>query len=148
MGPTHPSTRTTRTTFTRKCNETIDSFISIINTKKQADLLRIRNLGDVSLEVEMKATRDPEGAELHHLVGVCDLAGKQVLEIGCGDGKFISQYAGLPNKLVGIDPEFGDLCAARKKISAENWPYFIDAIGESLPFASQSFDLVIFASSL
>jgi ubiquinone/menaquinone biosynthesis C-methylase UbiE len=97
----------------------------------------------------MKAARDPEGAEIAHLAGVCELTGKNVLEIGCGDGKFVRQYASLPKRLVGIDPEFIDLCTARNHANAiMSNSYFVQTVGEKLPFASGSFDLIVFASSL
>lgn len=97
----------------------------------------------------MKALRDPEGAELSHLVDVCELTGKNVLEIGCGDGKFIRQYAEIPGKLIGIDPDFSDLWTARQNQNTGRYPtHFIRAVGERLPFPPGSFDIVIFASSL
>ena len=52
----------------------------------------------------MKAIRDPERAECSHLIKVCELTGKNVLEIGCGEGKFTRQYAMMPRRLLGIDP--------------------------------------------
>src|SRR4030042_2027104 len=97
----------------------------------------------------MKALRDPEGAELNHLIKACELAGKRVLEIGCGDGKFIRQYASMPRRLVGIDPGLADLNTAKNnKSTFPNPPHFIQAVGEGIPFPAQSFDIVIFASSL
>jgi 2-polyprenyl-3-methyl-5-hydroxy-6-metoxy-1,4-benzoquinol methylase len=66
----------------------------------------------------MKALRDPEGAELNHLIKACELTGKRVLEIGCGDGKFIRQYARMPSRLVGIDPGLADLSTAKNMKSA------------------------------
>ena len=95
----------------------------------------------------MKATRDPEGAEVSHLIKACTLSGKVVLEIGCGDGKFTRQYAGMPSRLVGVDPGITDLSAARLNKGTSN-SYFIQSIGEKLPFHSQIFDIIIFASSL
>lgn len=96
----------------------------------------------------MKAIRDPERAEFSHLIKACELTRKNVLEIGCGEGKFTRQYVSMPGRLIGIDPGFADLCTAKKKNSDENLPYFIQAMGEKLPFPSQVFDIVIFASSL
>jgi ubiquinone/menaquinone biosynthesis C-methylase UbiE len=104
----------------------------------------------LNLEAKMKALRDPEGAELSHLIKSCELIGKDVLEIGCGDGKFIRQYATMPKWLVGIDPDLTDLSTAKNntRSASPNSPHFIQAVGEKLPFPSHSFDIVIFASSL
>jgi ubiquinone/menaquinone biosynthesis C-methylase UbiE len=95
----------------------------------------------------MKPLRDPEGAELHHLIKACQPAGKDILEIGCGDGTFTVQYAGMVRKVIGIDPEFFDLNEASHKPRLSD-SFFIQANGEQLPFPSQAFDIVIFASSL
>jgi len=97
----------------------------------------------------MKAMRDPEGAELNHLINACELSGKTVLEIGCGEGKLTRQYARMPRKVVGIDPKITDLRTAKNDISGLSLhSHVIQAIGEKLPFPSHSFDIVIFASSL
>jgi len=61
----------------------------------------------------MKSIRGPECVELNHLVHACPLAGNNILEIGCGDGKFTRQYEGMPRKIVGIDPEISDLRIAK-----------------------------------
>jgi ubiquinone/menaquinone biosynthesis C-methylase UbiE len=95
----------------------------------------------------MKATRDPECAEINHLIKACELVGKEILEIGCGEGKFTRQYAGMPSRLIGIDPEIADLREAKVNKGPSN-SAFIQSIGEKLPFPSQVFDIVIFASSL
>jgi ubiquinone/menaquinone biosynthesis C-methylase UbiE len=93
--------------------------------------------------------RDPEGAELDHLVHSFPMAGKNILEIGCGEGKLTRQYEGMPRITVGIDPEISDLRIARQSKTTKNpQTDFIQAISENLPFPSQTFDTVIFASSL
>jgi ubiquinone/menaquinone biosynthesis C-methylase UbiE len=98
----------------------------------------------------MKPIRDPERAELKHLVAVCPLSGKVVLEIGCGDGTFTRQYAPIAQHVVGIDPTASDVRQALNKIHsgrARN-THFLLAEGENLPFPDQIFDVAIFASSL
>jgi ubiquinone/menaquinone biosynthesis C-methylase UbiE len=100
------------------------------------------------VEANMKANRDPDGAEFNHLIKTCELTGKNVLEIGCGEGKFTRQYVMMPKRLIGVDPVFADLCTAKNYKADENQLYFIQARGEKLPFGSQSIDIVIFASSL
>ena len=95
----------------------------------------------------MKAMRDPEGAELHHLMNACELSGKTVLEIGCGEGKLTRQYAELPSRLFGLDPERSDLLVASGNKGGTN-TFFLQSIGEKLPFPGSVFDVVIFASSL
>jgi ubiquinone/menaquinone biosynthesis C-methylase UbiE len=97
----------------------------------------------------MKALRDPERAELNHLIAACQLPGKQFLEIGCGNGVFTWQYAGLPWQVVGIDPEASEILQAKndRPASLSNVS-LVRAAGEALPFPSEFFDEALFASSL
>jgi 2-polyprenyl-3-methyl-5-hydroxy-6-metoxy-1,4-benzoquinol methylase len=53
----------------------------------------------------MKAVRDPEGVEASTLLAACPLAGRQLLEIGCGKGTLTWQVASLPRQVVGIDQD-------------------------------------------
>ena len=96
---------------------------------------------------EMKPIRDPENAELNHLLAACDLHGKSVLEIGCGDGYFTWKYAQMVHRVVGLDPTGSLVGLARKKVRAAK-ALFLQGEGERIPFPSQTFDLAIFASSL
>ena len=97
----------------------------------------------------MNPLHDPEGAELSHLVAACLPTGRDLLEIGCGAGTLTWQYAGLPRKVVGIDPA-GSLLHLAKSAGPAPLPHvsFIQAKGEALPFPSQAFDVALFASSL
>lgn len=97
----------------------------------------------------MKALRDPECAELNHLIAACQLPGMHILEIGCGNGILTWQYAGLPWKVVGIDPDASRLLQAKadRPASLSNVS-FSRAVGEALPFSSRIFDVALFASSM
>ncbi len=96
----------------------------------------------------MKPLRDPEGAELKHLLSACPLAGSRVLEIGCGNGALTHQYAGLPARLVGLDPNADDLReAAHPQSALPPGVHFSRAVAEGLPFPAAAFDIVLFASS-
>lgn len=97
----------------------------------------------------MRPLRDPEGAELSHLVAACQPSAKAILEIGCGAGKLTWQYAGLPRRVAGIDPAASELRLAQRA-APTTAPHvsFIQAVGEGLPFPSHTFDIALFASSL
>ncbi len=95
----------------------------------------------------MKPVRDPEGAELKHLVAACELAGKLVLEIGCGDGAFTRQYAHMAGSVVGIDPLTAEVKLAKKKTRRTSVQLLVGR-GEGLPISAHIFDTAIFACSL
>jgi ubiquinone/menaquinone biosynthesis C-methylase UbiE len=95
----------------------------------------------------MKPIRDPERAELNHLIAACSLRNQTVLEIGCGDGTFTRQYARMTGKVLGIDPAMKDLAFGKKKKVVKK-ASFIQGEGEWLPFPSRRFNIVLLASSL
>jgi len=97
--------------------------------------------------IAMKPLRDPEGAELNHLVAACKLSGSTVLEIGCGDGAFTRQYEKMTHRVIGIDPVTSELKIARRKARSSK-TFYLQGQGEQMPFPSQTFDIAIFASSL
>jgi len=97
----------------------------------------------------MKYVHDPEGVEVRRLISACQPGGKNILEIGCGHGSLTFQYAGLPRLVTGIDPQKSELLLAKdNKLTSDMNISFIQAQGEGLPYPSQCFDIVIFASSL
>jgi ubiquinone/menaquinone biosynthesis C-methylase UbiE len=97
----------------------------------------------------MRYIHDPEGVEVSHLISACQPRGKKILEIGCGHGTLTFQYAGLPRLVMGVDPDQSELNLAKgDKRTSEMNISFIRAKGEGLPYPSQCFDIVLFASSL
>jgi len=96
----------------------------------------------------IQGQRDPEGAEAKHLLAAHPLAGKNILEIGCGNGCLTWQYAAVPRRTIGIDPNLDEL---RKAGSTRTTPpqdvSFTQAMGEALPYSARVFDVVLFSSS-
>jgi len=95
----------------------------------------------------MKPVRDPEGAQLSHLLRACPLPGARVLEIGCGNGFLTRQYAALPARVAGIDPNADDLREAARQAAQPGKVFFSRARAEALPFPAATFEVVLFASS-
>ena len=58
---------------------------------------------------------DPEGAESRMLHRMVDFSGKDVLEIGCGDGRMTFRYAGLATSVLGIDPDESKISLALER---------------------------------
>lgn len=73
------------------------------------------------------------------------MAGRQVLEVGCGAGALLGWLAREGAMPVGLDPDMGQLERAR---TAASGVMLVAGMGEALPFASARFDLVLFFNSL
>ncbi len=65
-----------------------------------------------------------------------DLKGKRVLDLGCGNGSYTAELAHRAASVCGVDLQRQHLKAFRQPI------HRVQAAGESLPFASESFDVV------
>lgn len=59
---------------------------------------------------------DPEGNETRMLHDLVDFAGKDVLEVGCGDGRMTWRYADRARSVLGIDPNGQWIAKARAAI--------------------------------
>lgn len=73
------------------------------------------------------------------------LAGRSVLEVGCGAGRLLGWLAREGAAPVGLDPSTVEL--ARAAVEAPGVP-LVAGKGEALPFASGRFDLILFFNSL
>ena len=67
----------------------------------------------------MAVELDPEGYETNALFQfVDDIKGKDVLEVGCGDGRLTWRYAHIANTVTGIDPNASRIESAKKNTPA------------------------------
>jgi ubiquinone/menaquinone biosynthesis C-methylase UbiE len=90
---------------------------------------------------------DPTNQFIINITAHRDLGGRDILEIGCGSGRITRDLAPLAQKVVAIDPDERALQMARAAIAVGNVE-FVCCGGESLPFAENSFDLIIYSLSL
>jgi SAM-dependent methyltransferase len=90
--------------------------------------------------------RDPEKGESKLIRSCLPRAEGHVLEVGCGNGRLTVDLAQVAHKLVAADPSVEELRTARQRV--ETPIEFVAASGESLPFAANSIDTVVFTLSL
>lgn len=91
---------------------------------------------------------DPEENEIRHLLAACPIAGKRILEIGCGRAKLTWKYARLARSVTAIDPHEPSLREAIKsRVEDSGMVHFVRAEGEHLPFPRNAFDAVFYTSS-
>ena len=98
----------------------------------------------------MTVREDPEGTEIKLIEKYATFKGKDVLEVGCGNGRLTFQYAASTRSVHAIDASARDLAEARKAIpkSLARKIRFRVGRGESLHLEDESVDLVFFAWSL
>jgi ubiquinone/menaquinone biosynthesis C-methylase UbiE len=88
--------------------------------------------------------------ELGHWGGPGLVRGKRVLDLGCGDGRLALGAAAYARTVDGLDPDAELIASARAKARAtgrRNARFQVGA-GQSLPYATGSFDVVILSWTL
>jgi len=91
---------------------------------------------------------DPERNEIRGLKGVGSWHGKQVLEIGCGDGRLTLRLASLGARVIhAIDPSADLIRTARKNLPTKlaNQIHYKVGSTEELKFPSNLYDMVVFS---
>ena len=66
----------------------------------------------------MTALLDPEEAETRVIHDLIDFAGKDVLDVGCGDGRMTWRFAELTRSVLGLDPVAASVEQARRNTPA------------------------------
>jgi 2-polyprenyl-3-methyl-5-hydroxy-6-metoxy-1,4-benzoquinol methylase len=62
----------------------------------------------------MASVFDPEGVETRIMHRLVDFLGKDVLEVGCGDGRLTWRYADQAASVLAIDPKESKIALARE----------------------------------
>lgn len=98
----------------------------------------------------MTAVRDPEGNETRVLRQLADFTGKDVLEIGCGDGRLTWRYADTARSVLGLDPSASAIEAAGVALPARLRPKVRFQVGDvtSAELPTEAFDIGLLAWSL
>jgi ubiquinone/menaquinone biosynthesis C-methylase UbiE len=98
----------------------------------------------------MAKLQDPEGIETKTVLKHLSFDGKDVLEIGCGDGRLTFKYAEMARRVVAIDPieESIEKAKSYRPKNLHQRLEFLVGQGEKLTFPDQSFEIVFFSWSL
>jgi SAM-dependent methyltransferase len=102
---------------------------------------------DPPMAVPLAASYEPNRLPIqlyHRTATQVDLTGKQILEVSCGHGGGASYLARTqqPASYTGLDLNTAGIQFCRKRHNVPGL-YFVQGNAESLPFADQSFDVVI-----
>ena len=81
---------------------------------------------------------DPEGDETDALFDLVELEGREVLEIGCGDGRLTWRYADRAAHVTAIDPFEDAIARAQRRLS--------EAPTERIEFRREAFEVFADAS--
>lgn len=78
------------------------------------------------------------------------IKGHKILDVGCGTGSYITALTKKKRECYGVDPLLAiSLAEAHKKAKEEKAKIFLcGAVGEFLPYKSQTFDIVLCLSTL
>jgi ubiquinone/menaquinone biosynthesis C-methylase UbiE len=101
--------------------------------------------------LELRAADPQQRAMLQtYLTDAAIPRGARVLEVGCGTGAVTRVLATWPGvgATVGVDPSPVFLARARELAGGLTTIFFEEADGRSLPFASSTFDAVVFHTTL
>ena len=93
---------------------------------------------------------DPEGTGMREIKKLVSFDMKDVLEVGCGDGRMTFQYARLAKKVTAIDPSRKAVLSARKSTPKDLTARVSFRVGggESLGLPAERFDVVFLSWSL
>jgi len=93
---------------------------------------------------------DPEGNETRVLHDLIDFRGKDVVEIGCGDGRMTWRYADLARSVLGLDPNQERIEEARRQTPDHLKSIVTFRAGDvaSVGLPAKGFDVAILSWSL
>lgn len=93
---------------------------------------------------------DPKRIEIRMLLRHTPIAGGDMLEVGCGDGRLTRRIAAVAGRITGVDPDQERVTRAKRLTPSvlRSKVRFQRGSAERLPFRSNRFDLVLFSWSL
>lgn len=100
---------------------------------------RASTLGRITEKLELAAVLELAGP----------VEGRDVLDVGCGDGTYTVALGMLGGRVTGLDASFPALRAARSRAASASVPVrLVSGQAERLPFAPGSFDVAVAVTAL
>lgn len=98
----------------------------------------------------MRDTLDPEEVETRVLHSLVDFHGKDVVEVGCGDGRLTWRYAHHAASVLAFDPELEMIELAREQMPQESRPRVELRASdvEGIDLSEGAFDIALLSWSL
>ena len=90
---------------------------------------------------------DPEQNEIRALKSIANWRGKDVLEVGCGNGRLTLRLARLGANILAVDPDAKLVRAARRKLPERLAGQVRYQVGsaEQLKYTNDTYDIVVFS---
>ena len=94
-------------------------------------------------EIENRGV-DPAGLIEAAMAGIHDWAGQRVLDVGCGSGFHLPQFAQTASSVVGVEPHAPLGTLARQRVSDLSLANVsvLDGVAQQIPLADDSIDVV------
>jgi ubiquinone/menaquinone biosynthesis C-methylase UbiE len=92
----------------------------------------------------------PPGMEVRLIQRFADVAGRRILEIGCGDGRLTREFAPLASSVVAIEPDQSRITLARRMAASagiSNVSFRVN-LAENLRLGGEPFEVALFSWSL
>ena len=98
----------------------------------------------------MSVLLDPAQTETRVLHDLIDFAGKDVLEIGCGDGRMTWRFADSARSVLALDPEAQSIAEAQGVATAQSRSNVRFQVGDitTAKLPPVTFDVAVFSWSL
>ncbi|MCH8907382.1 MAG: class I SAM-dependent methyltransferase [Candidatus Heimdallarchaeota archaeon] len=93
---------------------------------------------------------DEHNLAIQNMLKHVDFEDKQVLDIGCGDGRMSFKIAQYAKSVIGIDPDVEEIKLAEESQKTENMMNLKFHAGtlEDMDFGDNTFDIIVFSLSL
>jgi ubiquinone/menaquinone biosynthesis C-methylase UbiE len=100
--------------------------------------------------MEERPIRDPDEIETHVIRNLVDFKGKDVLEVGCGEGRMTWRYADIARSVLAIDPDEDAIAIATEQTPSKlrSRVAFMATDITQLALAEDAFDIAILSWSI